>query len=133
MAAIRKVIDVQGDSVMEHAVAELMQEGAIRKHARKAYSVYKDRRENMEKLLSHYLFEKASFVKPKGGLAYWVQLKQRIDTKHLAIQLLSKGVSVIPTEPFSFEMHKLSALRLGYASLTDTELENGLSIIGKLL
>lgn len=133
MAAIRKMIDVQGDNVMEHAIAELMEEGSIRKHARRAFSVYRDRRENMEQMLLHYLGDKVNFTKPEGGLAYWVQLNKHVDTRQLAAQLLSKGVSVIPTEPFSFELRALNALRLGYASLTVNEMEDGLRIISKLL
>ena len=133
VATLRKVIDVQGDSVMEHAVAELMEEGAIRKHARRAYKVYEQRRENMEMMLQTYLGGIATFAKPEGGLAYWVRLTCGKDTRELAAQLLPKGVSVIPTEPFSFTGKPLNALRLGYASLNPEELENGLRILSKTL
>lgn len=133
VATLRKVIDVQGDNVMEHAIAELMEEGAIRKHAKKAFGVYKERRENMEQMLEAYLGDKTTFKKPEGGLAYWVELNKQKDTSELAAQLLQKGVSVFPTEPFSFNGKPLNAIRLGYASLTAEELESGLKIISRLL
>jgi GntR family transcriptional regulator/MocR family aminotransferase len=60
-------------------------------------------------------------------------ITKSVDTKQLAGQLLAKGVSVIPTEPFSFEGNRLNALRLGYTSLSETEMESGLQIIRKLL
>jgi GntR family transcriptional regulator/MocR family aminotransferase len=133
MAAIRKAIDIQGDNVMEHAIAELMEDGAIRKHARKAYGIYKERRENMEQMLVKYLGEHVYITKPEGGLAYWIKFKKQINTKKLAEQLLQKGVLVIPAESFSFSGSSLNALRLGYASLTREELEVGLKIIGSVL
>lgn len=133
VATLRKVIDVQGDSVMEHAVAELMEEGTIKKYVHKAYSIYRERRENMAQKLAEYLGGKAAFKKPEGGLAFWVQLNGISDTKLLAAQLLVKGVSVIPTEPFSFSGKSLNALRLGYASLTPEELDRGLKILGQTL
>jgi len=133
MAGIRKLVDVQGDNVMEHAIAELMEEGAIRKHSRRAYNVYRERRESMKRLLLQHLGDKVDFTKPEGGLAYWVGKKRPRDTRGLAAQLLQKGVWVMPTEPFSFGGKALNALRLGYASLTETELESGLITINRLL
>lgn len=131
VAALRKMIDVQGDNVMEHAVAELMEEGAVKKHAKKAYTVYKERRELMEKMLHDYLGESIAFKKPEGGLAYWITFKENRDTGVLAAKLLAKGVAVIPTEAFSFDGSSLNALRLGYASLTKDEMETGLKLIAK--
>lgn len=133
LAAVRKTIDVQGDNVMEHAVAELMEEGFIGRHARKAYAVYRDRRDHMETLLNQHLRDGAFFTKPEGGLAYWLQFQQPRDTRLLAQALLQKGVSVMPTEPFSFSGQPLNALRLGFASLTAEELERGIALLGTSL
>jgi len=133
IASLRKIIDVQGDSVMEHAVAELMEEGAIRKHARRAYNIYKERRQYMDEMLTYYLGEKVTFKKPEGGLAYWIELKKKQDTSVLSSLLYAKGVSVIPTKLFSFEGNVLNSLRLGYASLTNDELEAGIKILNKTL
>jgi GntR family transcriptional regulator/MocR family aminotransferase len=133
IASLRKGIDVQGDNVMEHAIAELMEQGAIRKHARRAYKVYEARRENMNNKLSQYLGDKVQFQQPDGGLAYWVQLNQPTNTRKLSDKLMQKAVSVIPTESFSFRGQPLNALRLGFASLTPEELERGLKTIQKLL
>lgn len=133
VAALRKFIDVQGDSVMEYAIAELMQQGDIRKHAHRAYLVYRQRRENMERCLQEHLSDQVTFEKPEGGLAYWITLNKEKDTRQLAERLLRKGVSVIPTEAFSFEGTPLNALRLGYASLTDEELGKGIQLISQTL
>jgi GntR family transcriptional regulator / MocR family aminotransferase len=133
MAAIRKMIDVQGDNVMEHAIAELMEDGAIGRHARRAYKVYAERRNLMEEMLNEYLGDKVSFTKPDGGLSFWVRLHKAANTEQLAARLLKKGVSVMPTESFSFSGTPLNALRLGYASLTAQELKDGLTIISKAL
>jgi GntR family transcriptional regulator/MocR family aminotransferase len=75
MTTIRKMVDVQGDNVMEHAIAEMMEDGSIRKHARRAYNVYSTRRDKMEQLLEHYLGNKVAFAKPEGGLSYGYNYK----------------------------------------------------------
>lgn len=133
VAGLRAIIDRQGDTVMESAVAELMEEGAITKHARKAWEIYKERRGLMEKLLRTHLADVATFKKPEGGLAFWVQFKAPVDTVQLAAALQKKGVAIQPTECFSFNGDKLHALRLGYASLNEKELAEGVAILASVL
>ncbi|WP_295123418.1 PLP-dependent aminotransferase family protein [uncultured Chitinophaga sp.] len=133
VAALRLIIDRQGDSVMENAVAELMEEGSITKHARKAWNIYKNRRDLMETLLIKHLSGIASFTKPEGGLAFWLKFHQEIDTRELAERLDKQGVAVIPTECFSFNGERLNALRLGYGSLNEKELAEGIAALASVL
>lgn len=39
------------------------------------------------------------------------------------------GVSLIDTDRFSFESEPLNALRLGFASLTEAEMQQGISAL----
>ncbi len=129
LAALRMTIDRQGDPVMEHAVAELMEEGLVNKHAKKALGIYRERRAMMVKYLDLYMKEVADYELPEGGLAFWLVFKKPVNTIQLAAQLLNNGVQVISTERFSFDEQPLNALRLGYASLEATEMERGLRLI----
>lgn len=129
LAQLRSIIDRQGDTIMEQAIAELMEEGAINRHAKRAFGIYAERRELMDQLLTTYLSQQATYRKPEGGLAYWVTFSKPVNTEELQGRLLKKGVSVISTERFAFDGKPLNALRLGYASLTPAELEEGIRII----
>jgi GntR family transcriptional regulator/MocR family aminotransferase len=62
-----------------------------------------------------------------------VKFNQAVNTEVLSAKLLKKGVGVIPTERFSFTGEPLNALRLGYASLTPEELEEGIRVIATVL
>lgn len=133
LAQLRSIIDRQGDTIMELAVAELMEDGAIHRHAKRAFGIYAERRELMDQYLSAYLSRQASYQQPEGGLAYWVTFNRPVNTEELQQKLLKKGVSVISTERFSFDGKPLNALRLGYASLTPAELEEGIRVIGVIV
>ena len=133
LSQLRALIDRQGDTIMEQAIAEMMEEGIISRHARKAARIYEQRRDLMAGYLEQYLGREAEFVTPEGGLAFWVKFKRKLNTETLAAKLLKKGVSVIATERFSFDGKALSALRLGYASLTPEELEEGVKTIATVL
>ncbi|WP_316752347.1 PLP-dependent aminotransferase family protein [Pedobacter gandavensis] len=131
LAALRMTIDRQGDPVMENAVAELMEEGLVNKHAKRALAVYRERRNLMVKYLDLYMKEVADYELPEGGLAFWLVFKKPVNTIHLAALLLKNGVQVISTERFSFDEQPLNALRLGYASLEAEEMERGIRLIGQ--
>ncbi|WP_212004753.1 PLP-dependent aminotransferase family protein [Chitinophaga sp. HK235] len=133
LAQLRRLVDRQGDPIMEQAVAELMEEGAINRHAKRAINIYRERRERMDQLLHTYLDKQVSFRKPEGGLAYWVKFVRKVNTEQLAERLLKKGVSVMPTERYAFDDTPLHALRLGYASLAPEELEEGIKALAALV
>ncbi|MBC8984238.1 PLP-dependent aminotransferase family protein [Pedobacter sp. N36a] len=133
LAALRMTIDRQGDPVMENAVAELMEEGLVNKHAKRALGIYRERRTMMAKYLDLYMKGLADYELPEGGLAFWLVFKQPVNTIQLAEQLLKNGVQVISTERFSFDEQPLNALRLGYASLGAEEMERGIRLMAALL
>lgn len=126
LAALRMTIDRQGDPVMENAVAELMEEGLVNKHARRALGIYRERRAMMAHYLDLYLKALADYELPEGGLAFWLVFKKAVNTAQLEEELLKNGVQVISTERFSFDEQPLNALRLGYASLEAEEMERGI-------
>ena len=124
---------VFSSSLLENAVAELMEEGIVNKHAKRALGIYRERRSVMSKYLDQYLKEKADYQRPEGGLAFWLRFKKPIDTIAFSELLLKHGVQVISTERFSFNGKPLNALRLGYAALDEAELERGIQIIASLI
>ena len=133
VATYRLMVDRQGDVTLEQALAELMQDGEVSRHAREALAIYRERFLLMEQLLQKHLKTTSEFDAPQGGLAYWLRFKQELSTEQLHQALLKRGVSVISTENFSFEGKSLNALRLGYASLNSSELEEGIKILADVV
>ena len=71
--------------------------------------------------------------KPDGGLAYWIKFNKQINAGELAAKLLKKSIHIPTTEKFSYDPKPLNTLRLGYASLNEKELENGIKILSEML
>lgn len=129
---LRKIIDVQGDNMMAQAILQLIHDGHIKRHLRRATLHYKARRDFFEKLILEHLSEKVDFHKPEGGLAFWLTPRYPTDLTLLAGKLLEKGVQIIPPADFSFGP-PVNGLRLGYASMPESQLEAGIRAIAKLL
>lgn len=132
VAKHRKMIDVQGDNIMEEAVLNLINEGKIKRHLKKTNPIYKAKRDLFETLCNQHLKGKVSFTKPEGGLAFWMVPNAETDAKTVCDKLLSKGIKLMDPEKFSYGK-TISGFRLGYASLTEQQMEEGIIALAKLL
>lgn len=120
------LIDRQGNSVTEHAVAELMESGEIKRHIRRTLKVYNERRNILIDLLKNELNEFVNFDPPNGGLAIWLRLNEGIDINKLVQKALLEKVRVLAASLFSESSEEINAIRLGFGSLNVTELATGI-------
>lgn len=128
----RKIIDVQGDNIMEEAVLHLINEGIIKRHLKKTNLIYKAKRDYFESLCKQHLKDKITFTKPEGGLAFWIVPNASIDLPFVCQQLLAKGIKIMNPENFSCT-NSASGFRLGYASLTEQQMEQGIIALSEYL
>ncbi|MCA1918370.1 MAG: PLP-dependent aminotransferase family protein [Flavobacterium piscis] len=128
----RKIIDVQGDNIMEEAVLHLINEGIIKRHLKKTNLIYKAKRDYFESLCKQHLKDKITFTKPEGGLAFWIVPNDTIDLPFVCQQLLAKRIKIMNPENFSCT-NSASGFRLGYASLTEQQMEQGIIALSEYL
>jgi GntR family transcriptional regulator/MocR family aminotransferase len=133
LAQMRRIIDRQGDVILENAMAELLREGIIQRHLRKSVRIYKQRRDVFCDLLKNSLGNYVDFQVPDGGMAVWVKFDQRIDLKELASAALKKDL-YFGDGSMQGNLAKFNnASRLGFASSNSEELEEGVRIMKQLL
>jgi GntR family transcriptional regulator/MocR family aminotransferase len=129
---LRKIIDVQNDNIMAQAILQLINDGHIKRHLKRATLLYKAKLDFFEKALNKHLHDKVDFNKPDGGLAFWLVPKKNSDLIKAHQKLSQKGIQIISPQDFSFD-RPINGLRLGYASLSESQIETGLQAIGKVL
>lgn len=132
IGTLRKIIDVQGDAIMEQAVLQLVQDGTIKRHLKKATHFYKLKRDFVASILEKKLAGKAGYSIPDGGLAFWLVPHQPVDWKLVDKKLQQKGIRILLPETYSYNQ-PVNGLRLGYASLTEEQLKEGIGELAKLL
>ncbi|HYO81405.1 MAG TPA: PLP-dependent aminotransferase family protein, partial [Bryobacteraceae bacterium] len=127
MAGLRALIDRQGDTVLEAAVAELLRDGELQAHARKARREYQQRRDVLAELLTKELNDRVEFALPPGGMALWVRVSDGVSTELWAKSAHAQGLVFSPGSTYALEGVCPSAVRLGYASLTPDELREAVA------
>lgn len=130
--ALRKIVDMQGDSIMEQAILELINEGDIRRHRKRMVTHYAEKRDFFVSLLDYYLKDKVVYKKPDGGLAFWIQPAEYTDLYKLNELAGLKRVGFHTPDRFSFG-EPVQGIRLGYASLSKESLEKGVQILAKYM
>ncbi len=116
------LIDRQGNPASELAAAELIDDGEVRRHARKTKAKYLERREVFAASLRETFGAKARFKAPDGGLAFWVNLDRQVDMTALEENSKQQKLQFLSSRSYSAAGNPVSGLRLGFASLEPREL-----------
>ena len=122
-ATLRRAIDRQGDPAIERAVAELLEDGVVERHAKRVRRIYRARRDALGVLLRRELGDAVRFALPPGGMALWVRTAAGLDVDAWARRSLERGAHFLPASAFAFDGRPRGAARLGYAYLDESELE----------
>lgn len=130
-AAIRRLIDRQGEQLLEEATAELLSAGDISRHLKKSHKIYQERLENTCRLLRGQLGEYLTFDRPNGGLAIWATYRKNISAGAVALNAGKLGLQISDGsnyffQPNSYRPHDF--IRIGYCSLDETEMAAAIDI-----
>lgn len=112
----------QGDAVMQRMLADLINDGELKKHLRRVSTEYRRRRETLLSGLRDAFGEQIAVQEPEGGLALWVKFADTLDVDQLAAKALELDLVVRGGGQFSPFGHRENALRLGFASLDVDEI-----------
>ncbi|WP_162915403.1 aminotransferase-like domain-containing protein [Paraflavitalea soli] len=118
---LRRIIDRQGDPLLERALSEFIKSGDLQRHLKKVVKLSLHRRDYFCALLTKHLSGEISFVKPEGGMSVWIVFKKAKTAKGLLEKLCQAGYLIDSERVF---LEKLHAIRIGFASLTEKEMED---------
>lgn len=128
MAALRTWIDRQGDNLTEAALAELFEEGAIERHARRMRRIYAARREVLAHELRQRLAGRVSFEVPGGGMAFWLEVHGTRPSEW-AERARAGGVLIRPGKLYSLiDQGDVPFLRMGFTALNEREIVRAVKI-----
>lgn len=124
---LRRMIDLQGDRLMEEAMANLLKNGDIQRHLRKANKIYNERRDTLCTLLRERLADHISFKVPAGGFAIWIKYKDHLDPEKIAESAARAGLNISKGRSYFYDKRINDRhIRVGFASLTSDELHSAI-------
>lgn len=139
LTSYRSLIDVQGDGLQQEVMADLIACGDLHRHALRASRLYRERQKYLARELRTHLSGRVAFEVPEGGLALWVEPTKAIGRDVLEARLRSVGLNVFstsvkgPAETAQVAPTERVGMRIGYASLTNAEIDEMVEKISRAL
>jgi GntR family transcriptional regulator/MocR family aminotransferase len=130
MAALRTHIDRQGDAPTEAAVAELIADGEVARHARRMRETYMARRAALAVALERELGERVSFRVPQGGMAFWVRTRG-VDPEAWVARARERGVVFRAGRELAFDRARVPYVRMGFTRLDEREITRAVRIAAR--
>jgi GntR family transcriptional regulator/MocR family aminotransferase len=121
-AAVRSFVDLQGDHALEAAVADLIEDGLVQRHVRRARRAYHARRDALAAELAARLGDALTFAVPQGGMAIWARATDRVDVSAWERAAEARGLLFQSGGRFAFDGRPTPHLRLGFGLLDESEL-----------
>ncbi len=126
------IIDRQGNTLVELAVAELLQSGEIKRHITKSIKVYLARKIHLTHLIQSELSEFCHIIPSSSGLSLWVNLASDIQTDLLLKDAKKQKLKLNCINHYS-DRHDAAGLRLGFAHLNLDEITLAVQSLKKAL
>ncbi|MDN5285330.1 MAG: lysN [Mucilaginibacter sp.] len=131
---LRKMIDRQGEQLLEEAMANLLKNGDIGRHLKKANKIYHERRDILCRLLQEQLGEHINFKIPDGGFAVWIKYLNGLTAFDVSQKALTMGLTVNNGKDYFYKnLQPNQFVRLGFASLNPKELESAVGILANAI
>jgi len=121
---MRRIMDRQGDTILEKTIADLIKNGTIRRHLKKSWRHYKERRDFCCALLKKEFGELVNFQQPAGGMAVWVRFDQKIKVPKLSRKMNKKGIYLSDGSSYNPKDLPLNSIRMGFASMNLKEIKH---------
>ncbi|MEO5563367.1 MAG: PLP-dependent aminotransferase family protein [Chitinophagaceae bacterium] len=133
LTRIRQLMDTQGDPIMELALAEMFQEGNIKRHMKKALNEYHRRRDFLCAYLQQKLSDVVDFKVPDGGLAIWAKFEKSLPLPPLCEKLKEQGVILSNGLIHNKSTLLLNSTRIGFAWMNEKEAEKAVDLLAKTI
>lgn len=122
MSERRAFIDRQGDHVLDCAVAELIEEGQLRRHVQRVRAIYAARRTALAEALTGMLGDVVTFGLPERGTAIWASVRDDIDVQAWHERARQRGVTFSTGRSLRFDDAPTPHARFGFAGLDESQL-----------
>ena len=129
----RRIIDRQGDALLELTFEEFIKNGDLDRHIKKVMKVYKARRDLFCSLLRERFSDVFRFEKPKGGMAVWLTLHKKYSWKSIAGIARKHKLAIGDYTRYDHADTKHNSIRVGFATYSEEEIYELINRFSKII
>lgn len=129
----KQACDLHTGTLVQRAAVELLLHFDYDAHVAKLCAVYAERCEAMARALTTHLPASSKFVKPSGGLFFWVEVPAPLDMTALLPFAVTQKFAYVPGAPFFASAPKVNTLRLNFSNRPPEAIRDGMQRLGAIL
>jgi 2-aminoadipate transaminase len=134
LVRLKQAADLHSNRISQWWVLQQLQDPMYQARLQTLAQSYSAKRDDFARCLDHHFKDLASWDVPKGGLFFWLTLKQPLDTRQLLLQALEQQVAFMPGEAFMPEPTQgTGQIRLNFSHADGRQTQAGLARLAGLM
>jgi 2-aminoadipate transaminase len=133
----KQAADLHTPGFNQRIVHEIVRGGFLDAHVPTIRSRYRRQRDAMQAALTAHLKTSGALAcrwrVPGGGMFFWVELPEGVDSEALLAMAVERGVAFVPGAPFFAGVPRHNTLRLSFVTLGVEAIERGVATIAAAL
>lgn len=128
--------DISTSSIMQRALDLYIRKGLWKNYIETLNCAYKKRYIHMEKCILKYLRDKVEFLKPGGGLHFYLKIKENIKLNSVNIFRQGKDRGILITPGLLFYKNALEGknyFKISFSHTNEEEIEYGVKILSEII
>lgn len=126
--------DMGSSVTISNIVAQFIEDGYLDPHINKMKTVYRDKRDTLDRVLNEMLHGIASWNSPEGGFFFWITANDNIDVPTLLEEARNSGVGFAAGFRFNVEPDTPSqGVRLAFSEVSLDNIPEGISRLSKAM
>lgn len=130
---LKQASDLHSCRLSQHLVLELLRSRQGEERMKSLRERYKTRRDHFQACLEQYLSDCCDWTLPKGGLFFWLRLREALDTDQLLQEAIRQNVAFMPGKHFFTAEPESAYLRLNFSHASPEAVEQGIKTLSHLL
>jgi len=129
----KQAADLHTSGFNQRVVFEVIRNGFLREHVPTIRARYRLQRDAMQAALTRHLGDACRWVQPRGGMFFWLELPEGVDTTALLPQALRLGVAYVPGAAFFAGAGQSNTLRLSFVTVSPELIDRGVALLAQAL
>jgi len=133
----KQAADLHTPVFNQRVVHEIVKDGFLDAHVPTIRARYRVQRDAMAAALATHLPATGPLAcrwrTPAGGMFFWVELPERVDSEALLAKAIARGVAFVPGAPFFAGAPRRNAMRLSFVTLEPAAIARGVATIAEAL
>ncbi|MEO5846127.1 MAG: PLP-dependent aminotransferase family protein [Caldimonas sp.] len=133
----KQAADLHTPGFNQRIVHEIVRSGFLDAHVPTIRSRYRVQRDAMQAALAAHLPSEGPLAcrwqMPGGGMFFWVELPEGVDSETLLVKAVARGVAFVPGAPFFAGAARANTLRLSFVTVEAEAIERGIAALAAAL